>query len=149
MTDETNGTGAELVERIAEAIKGTLAGHLGCEVLGVSDGEARGRLRIERKHLHPGGYVATGTVCTLAESVAAWATVPLLEAGEGFSTIEFKTNFFTPVHDGILIAEARALHRGPRTIVLESRVIDHESRLVALMLVTQGVIDAPAGATGG
>lgn len=149
MTDAPSGTTDDLVGRIADAIKGSLAGHLGCEVLSVGDGEARGRLRVERRHLHPGGFVATGAVCTLADSVAAWATVPLLSPGEGFSTIESKTNFFATVRDGILVAEARALHRGPRTIVLESRVVDHESRLVALMVVTQGVVDAPTEAADG
>lgn len=137
MTDHTQ---VDPIERFTKAIRRTLSGHLGCEVLAVGEGQARGRMRVEDRHLHPGGAVHTGAICTLADSVAAWATVTLLGEGEGFSTLEFKTNFFVPVRDGVLIAEARALHRGRGTIVLESRVVDHESTLVALMVVTQAVL---------
>jgi uncharacterized protein (TIGR00369 family) len=96
---------------------------------------------VRSHHLHPGGFVHSGATTTLADSVAAWATITLLDEDQGFSTIEFKTNFFAAVAGGVLIAEARALHRGRRTIVLESRVVDQDSRLVALMVVTQAVLD--------
>jgi uncharacterized protein (TIGR00369 family) len=132
------------VERFQEAIRGTLPGYLGVEVMDVSPGEARGRLKIRPEHLHPGGFVHSAATACLADSVAAWATVALLDETQGFSTIEFKTNFFTAVASGVLIAEARALHSGKRTVVLESRVVDHESNLIALMVVTQAVLEAPA-----
>lgn len=131
---------ADLVARLSEAIRGTLPGHLGVEVLHVGEGEARGRLVLRPHHLHPGGYVHSATTACLADSVAAWATVTLLETDEGFSTIEFKTNFFSPVERGMLVCEARALHRGRRTIVLESQVTDHEGTFIALMVVTQAVL---------
>lgn len=131
----------EWARRFTEAIRGTLPGHLGVEVMDADLGTARGRLVLERRHLHPGGFAHSATVACLADSVAAWATVTLLGPRQGFSTIEFKTNFFAAVASGVLVAEARALHHGKRTVVLESQVVDHEGRLVALMVVTQAVLD--------
>lgn len=141
----TELTREDWIGRLQQAIEGTLPGHLGCEVLDVSEGAARGRMVVGRHHLHPGGFVHSGATATLADSVAAWATVTLLEEGQGFSNIEFKTNFFSAVSSGVLIAEARALHRGRRTIVLESQVIDQEGRLAALMIVTQAVLEDVGG----
>lgn len=133
----------EWVTRIAAALRGTLPGHLGVDVVDVGEGTARGRLIVERRHLHPGGFVHSAAIACLAESVAAWATITLLDEGEGFSTIEFKSNFFTAVDSGTLVAESRALHRGRHNVVLESQVVDHEGRFVALMVVTQTVLDGP------
>lgn len=147
MTGTPNDQGdGDWVARLSEAIRGTLPGHLGVEVLHVGEGEARGRLVLRPHHLHPGGYVHSATTACLADSVAAWATITLLDPEEGFSTIEFKTNFFSAVESGILVCEARALHRGRRTIVLESQVTDHEGTFIALMVVTQAVLTGAGGA---
>ncbi len=148
MTEPRPASRDEWVERLREALRGTLPGHLGVEVLDVGEGTARGRLPLERRHLHPGGFVHSAAIACLADSVAAWATITVLGGGEGFSTIEFKSNFFSAVSSGTLIAEARVLHRGKRTVVLESQVVDHEGRFIALMVVTQAVLEGVATSVG-
>jgi uncharacterized protein (TIGR00369 family) len=91
---------------------------------------------------HPGGYAHGGALAGFGDTTAAWATFPSLEPGEAFTTIEFKANFITGVTEGRLRAEAKAVHQGRRTMVLEVRITtdDDEQRPVAMMIVTQAIL---------
>jgi 1,4-dihydroxy-2-naphthoyl-CoA hydrolase len=127
-------------EAIAEIQKGTLTDELGVEPLEVSDELARGRLVVESRHLHPFGFMHGGAWVTLADSVAAWATLRHLPAGTGFGTVELKTNVFSGARVGDeLIATATPLHVGRRTQVWEVR-INREDRLMAVFTCTQMVL---------
>lgn len=127
-------------EGIAEFQKGTLPDQLGIEPLDVSDEGARGRLVVESRHLHPFGFLHGGGWVTLADTVAAWATLRHLPADTGFSTVELKTNVFAGAKVGDeLVATARPLHIGRRTHVWEVR-ITREDRLMAVFTCTQMVL---------
>jgi 1,4-dihydroxy-2-naphthoyl-CoA hydrolase len=128
------------VDGIAEIQKGTLPDELGVEPLEVSEGLARGRLVVESRHLHPFGFLHGGGWVTLADTVAAWATLRQLPPGTGFSTVELKTNVFAGAQVGDeLIATATPLHTGRRTQVWEVR-INREDRLMAVFTCTQMVL---------
>jgi 1,4-dihydroxy-2-naphthoyl-CoA hydrolase len=103
---------------------------------------ARGHLVAEQRHLHPGGFVHGGVWVTLADTVAAWATIANLPPPHNFSTAEMKVNLFGVARAGdTLVADAQALHLGRRTHVWEVR-IEIEDRLGALFVCTQ-VLVAP------
>ena len=128
-------------EEIAERFAGTFPGELGIEITESGREGARGRLAIERRHLHPGGYVHAGVWVSLADTVAAWATFPNLEPGHDFSTAEIKTNLFGLAREGdVMEAEALPLHVGRRTQVCEVRV-EVGGKLGALYVCTQVVVD--------
>jgi uncharacterized protein (TIGR00369 family) len=127
-------------EGIAEIQKGTLPDELGVEPLEVTDELARGRLVVESRHLHPFGFLHGGGWVTLADTVAAWATLRHIPEGTGFSTVELKTNVFAGAKVGDeLVATARPLHLGRRTQVWEVR-ITREDRLMAVFTCTQMVL---------
>jgi 1,4-dihydroxy-2-naphthoyl-CoA hydrolase len=127
-------------EGIAEIQKGTLPDELGVEPLEVTDELARGRLVVESRHLHPFGFLHGGGWVTLADTVAAWATLRHLPEGAGFSTVELKTNVFAGAQVGDeLIATATPLHLGRRTQVWEVR-INREDRLMAVFTCTQMIL---------
>ena len=127
-------------EGIAEIQKGSLPDELGIEPLEVAEGLARGRLVVDRRHLHPFGYVHGGAWVTLADTVAAWATMRHLPPNTPFSTIELKTNVFAAAQVGDeLIATATPLHTGRRTHVWEVR-INREDRLMAVFTCTQMIL---------
>jgi 1,4-dihydroxy-2-naphthoyl-CoA hydrolase len=131
-------------EEIAERFAGTFPGELGIEILESGREGARGRLAIESRHLHPGGYVHAGVWVSLADTVAAWATFPNLEPGHDFSTAEIKTNLFGLAREGdVMEAEALPLHVGRRTQVWEVRV-EVGGRLGALYVCTQIVVERPS-----
>jgi 1,4-dihydroxy-2-naphthoyl-CoA hydrolase len=127
-------------EEIAERFAGTFPGELGIEILESGKKGARGRLEVASRHLHPGGYVHAGVWVSLADTVAAWATIPNLDDGQSFSTAEIKTNLFGVAAEGdVLEAEAAPLHVGRRTQVWEVRVRARD-KLGALFICTQVVV---------
>jgi 1,4-dihydroxy-2-naphthoyl-CoA hydrolase len=131
-------------EEIARRFAGTFPGELGIEILESGREQARGRLVVESRHLHPGGFVHAGVWVSLADTVAAWATIPNLADGHDFSTAEIKTNLFGVASEGdVLEATALPLHVGRRTQVWEVR-IRVEEKLGALFVCTQVVVERPS-----
>jgi 1,4-dihydroxy-2-naphthoyl-CoA hydrolase len=129
-------------EVFRERIAGTFPGDLGVEVVRIEDEEAQGRLAVDGRHLHPGGYVHGGVWVGFADTVAAWGTLRHLEEGQDFTTVELKTNVFAAAREGdVLDAVARPLHLGRRTQAWEVRVHKDE-RLAALFVCTQMVLPA-------
>jgi len=128
------------VEAIRERIVGTFPGDLGIEPLELTTELSRGRLVVDRRHLHPGGYVHGGVWAAFADTVAAWGTWRNLPPGHDFTTLELKLNVFAAGRPGDeLVATATPRHRGGRTHVW---VVDihRGDRQVAMFTLTQYVI---------
>jgi uncharacterized protein (TIGR00369 family) len=107
----------------AEVLPGTFPGDLGIELLEINDETVRGRMLVDRRHLHPGGYVHGGCWVALADTVAAWGTMRHLPANRGFTTAELKINVLGAGRVGDeLIGVGELLHAGARTQVWEVRV---------------------------
>jgi 1,4-dihydroxy-2-naphthoyl-CoA hydrolase len=123
------------------ALANTFPGNLGIELVDIRDEEIRGRMVVDRRHLHPGGYVHGGAWVALADTVAAWGTMRNLESGNGFTTVELKINVFAAAREGDeLEAVGRPLHVGGRTQVWEVGV-HRGDRLVANFVCTQIVLE--------
>ena len=102
--------------------------------------EVRGRLAVERRHLHPGGYVHGGVWVAFADTLAAWGTARNLPPEHDFTTVELKTNVFAAASEGeVLEGVARPLHRGRSTQVWEVRISVGE-RAAAFFTCTQLVL---------
>src|SRR3954470_11492127 len=129
---------------VARRLDGTFPGELGIEVTETGTEGARGRRVVERRHLHPGGFVHGGVWVSLADTVAAWATIPNLRPGSDFSTAEMKANLFGVAREGdVLEAAAAPLHVGRRTQVWEVR-IEVAGKLSALVVCTQVIVERPS-----
>ena len=131
-------------EDIREFASGSFPADLGIEPLEIEDDHARGRITVESRHLHPGGFVHGGVWTALGDTVAAWATFRSIPPGSDFTTIELKLNVFAAGLPGDeIVAEAKPLHVGRSTVVIEvriERVRDGETRLAANLIVTQFVL---------
>lgn len=128
------------------ALEGSFPGYLGIELVEISDGEVRGRMAVDRRHLHPGGHVHGGAWVALADTVAAWGTMRHMAPGLQLTTIELKTNVFATAREGDLLeATGVPLHLGRRTQVWQVDVRKGDRR-AAHFVCTQMVI-APSGAT--
>jgi uncharacterized protein (TIGR00369 family) len=126
---------------VQKRLAGTFPGELGIEVVAATSEGARGRLAAERRHLHPGGFVHGGVWVSLADTVAAWSTIPNLREGTNFSTAEMKVNLFGVARAGdVLEAESLPLHVGRRTQVWEVRV-SVAGKLAALFACTQVIVE--------
>jgi 1,4-dihydroxy-2-naphthoyl-CoA hydrolase len=110
------------VEASAAVLPGFFPGNLGIELLEIKDELVCGRIVVDDRHLHPGGYVHGGVWVALADTVAAWGTMRNLPAGE-------------------LLAIGEPIHRGRRTQVWEVRVRNSD-RLAANFICTQVVLSS-------
>lgn len=128
---------------VARAIEGTFPGSLGMEAVEIGDQHVIGRLRVDRRHLHPGGYVHGGVWVAFADSVAAWGTMRNLPPQHNFTTLELKVNVFAAASEGDeLIGHGTALHLGRRTQVWEVKV--HKGgHLAANFVCTQMLLPGP------
>jgi 1,4-dihydroxy-2-naphthoyl-CoA hydrolase len=132
-------------EIITAFIADSFPGHLGIEPLEIEDSFATGRIVVDRRHLHPGGYVHGGVWTALGDTVAAWATFRNIPPRYNFTTIELKLNVFSA---GLLgdeiIATGTPLHAGKSTVVIEVKIErvreGEEPRLAANLIVTQFVL---------
>lgn len=131
-------------ELSGEVLAGTFPGDLGIELVAITDEQVEGRMPVDRRHLHPGGYVHGGAWVALADTVAAWGTMRHLPAGADLTTIELKTNVFAAAREGDLLeATGRPVHVGRRTQVWQVDVRS-AGRPAALFVCTQMVL-APKG----
>jgi uncharacterized protein (TIGR00369 family) len=127
-------------ELSTQMLPGTFPGNLDIELTEITDEHVRGRMRVDKRHLHPMGYVHGGAWVAFADTVAAWGTMRHLPEGRGFTTVELKINVLASAREGDeLTALGKALHVGSRTHVWEVQVFRGE-RLAANFLCTQIVI---------
>jgi uncharacterized protein (TIGR00369 family) len=132
-------------ESVRAFIGGSFPGDLGIEPLEIEDSFASGRIVVDKRHLHPGGYVHGGVWTALGDTVAAWATFRNIPLGHNFTTIELKLNVFSAGLPGDeIVATGTPLHAGKSTVVIEvkmERLRDGaEPRLAANLIVSQFVL---------
>src|SRR5215203_3274247 len=132
-------------ESVRAFLPGSFPGDLGIEPLEVEDSHARGLIVVDKRHLHPGGFVHGGVWTALGDTVAAWATFRSIPPAHNFTTIELKLNVFAAgLHGDEILAVAEPLHTGKSTVVIEVRMERLRegagSRLAANLIVSQFVL---------
>ena len=114
---------------------------LGVEMLAASPEEVRGQVAWEERLTTAAGLLHGGVLMGLADSIGAFcAYLNLPEGSTATATIESKTNFFAAVRSGRVEARSRPLHRGGRTIVVETDLYDESGKHVARVTQTQAVL---------
>jgi 1,4-dihydroxy-2-naphthoyl-CoA hydrolase len=86
-----------------------------------------------REPLHGGGRADS------CGGLLAFLNLP--DGAAGTATIESKTNFLAAVRSGHVHAVTRPLHKGKRTIVVDTDLRDDDDRLVARVTQTQVFLD--------
>ena len=88
-------------------------------------------MEADERHHNPMGTLHGGIYCDLADAAMGYAYAATLGEGETFTTVELKINFFRPVRQGKLIAEARVVRAGANLGYVECDVKDGEGKLMA------------------
>jgi uncharacterized protein (TIGR00369 family) len=132
-------------ESVRSFLPGSFPGDLGIEPLAIEDSHSRGRIIVDRRHLHPGGFVHGGVWTALGDTVAAWATFRVIPPGHNFTTIELKLNVFSAgLLEDEIVATAEPLHVGRSTVVIEVRMEclreGSKPKLAANLIVSQFVL---------
>ncbi len=129
------------IARIADA-QPAFARHLGLRVVSVTAAELVAELPVTDQLLNRNGTLHGGAVMGLADNMGGTLTFVNLAPGQGTATIESKTNFFRPVLAGDTArAVCTVLHRGKRTVVLQTMILRGDGKLAAQVVQTQMVLD--------
>jgi len=114
---------------------------LGIEVLEATADLVRARVEWDASRCTAGGALHGGVLMGLADSCGGFAAfLNLPEGATGTTTLESKTNLFKAVRSGFVTAQARPLHRGRSTFVVDTVLHDDAGDLVARTTQTQLVL---------
>ena len=135
------------VQRVDEALTEQVrtampyAATLGLELMAASKDEVHAALEWDERLTTAAGILHGGVLMGLADTAGAFcAFLNLPEGSTATATIESKTNFFSAVRAGRVEARSRPLHRGSRTIVVETDLFDESGKHVARVTQTQAVL---------
>ena len=123
----------------------TLDGVLGFELLEMGADRATARFEVQNRHRQAFGIVHGGVYAALAEGLASVATYrQVVDDGKLAVGSSNFTSFLRPVNEGVISAEARAIHSGRTSWVWEVEFRNADGKRCAMSRVTLAVIPAPA-----
>jgi uncharacterized protein (TIGR00369 family) len=121
---------ARKVQR-GEALPPPIGRLLGFVLKVIEPGHAIFEMQADERHHNPMGTLHGGIYCDLADAAMGYAYAATLAEGESFTTVEFKINFFRPVRQSKLTAEAAVIKAGGTLGYVECDVKDQTGKLVA------------------
>lgn len=131
MMDEKTGQPPET------QVKGSPFGQLlGFQPLRAEAGHVAVQLPHSPNHLQTHGRIHGGALFALADHASGWAVHTTLAAGEQCATLEMKINYIGALRDEDCVAEARVIHKGRTSVVVEAEIRSAAGRLVAKTLAT-------------
>src|ERR1700756_1400578 len=104
---------------------------LGFRLVSIEPGRAVFEMEVDERFHNPMGTLHGGIYCDLADAAMGYAYAATLAGGETFTTVELKINYFRPVRQGRLTAEARVIKSGSTLGYVEYDVKDDAGKLVA------------------
>ena len=119
-----------LIQKVLAA-KPPIAELIGFVVEDIGDGRAVGSLKAGPQHANPMGTLHGGVLCDIADAAMGMAFASTLAPDESFTTVALSINFFRPVWQAQLRAEARVVNRGKSVGYLECDVTDEDGKRIA------------------
>ena len=128
-TTGSSETAHPLIKKVL-ASKPPVAELIGFSIEEIGDGRAVGSLQSGPQHANPMGTLHGGVLCDVADAAMGMAfasTFPRMNP----SPVALGINFFRPVWQARLRAEARVVNRGKNVGYVECEVTDQDGRQVA------------------
>jgi uncharacterized protein (TIGR00369 family) len=119
-----------LIEK-ARTSRVPIAELIGFHVEEIGGGRAVASLRTGPQHTNPMGTLHGGVLCDVSDAAMGMAFVTTLASDESFTTMDLSINFFRPVWQTLLRAEARVVNRGKNVGYVECDVTDENGKQVA------------------
>lgn len=142
---ESGAGNSHLLER-ARAQAVPVAELIGFSVTEAKDGRAVATFEATEKHANPMGTLHGGILCDVADAAMGMAFASTLAEEETFTTVDLKINFFRPVWNAKLTAEAQVIQRGRTLGFVECDIRDENNKLIAKTSSTCLALDAAKGA---
>ena len=128
-------------EPFRQGFRGLLPEHLGVRLVSVAPDLVVAEIDVTRNLCTAPGLMHGGAIMAFADTLGAVGTSANLPPGAGTTTIESKTNFFRGGVEGTTIrGECRPMHRGRRTQVWQTTILNPDGKLVAQVTQTQMVL---------
>ena len=86
------------------------------------------------------GFMHGGMVASMLDTASGFAAFSILEEGKHVVTSDLKINYLRPVVCKRVICVGEVLKAGKKLIVVESKVLDEENKILAKMLGTMVVV---------
>jgi len=110
---------------------------LGITVEYANNGCARLKMKVKDDLFNLGGVIHGGAIASIADSAVGIALAATNTKNPNkLATIELKINYFMPVIEGEIIAEANIVFKGNQIAVGDVEVKDQEDRLIAKGIAT-------------
>jgi uncharacterized protein (TIGR00369 family) len=119
-----------LVERVLTS-KPPIAQLIGFDVERIGDAHGVLSMQSGPQHANPMGTLHGGVLCDLADAAMGMAFASTLEPTESFTTMSLSIQFFRPVWQTRLRAEARVVNRGKTVGYVECEVSSEDGKRVA------------------
>jgi molybdopterin converting factor subunit 1 len=114
---------------------------LGIRPLLAAPGHVRLEFCASEELLNPAGVVQGGFITAMLDE--AMGPAALSELGPGFTvpTLELKVSFLRPVRPGIVVSDARVIHRGKSVVFTEATLTDEQGELLAKASGTARIVE--------
>ena len=114
-----------------------IAKTLGYRLIEINEANACVELKTDTKiHGNPMGTLHGGVLGDLADFAIGTAHVTTLESDESFTSVDLQINFFRPVWNARLVANAIAVQKGKTLSRYVCDILNEESKLVAQVTST-------------
>jgi 1,4-dihydroxy-2-naphthoyl-CoA hydrolase len=115
---------------------------MGVEITVREKNRVVGRMLVRDDLCTAGGILHGGAYMAFADALGAIGGVLNLSPGTRTTTLESKTNFLRGAPAGsVVTGEATPLHIGRRSSVWQTRIINDEGKLMALVTQTQMTVE--------
>src|SRR5213080_4730780 len=104
---------------------------IGFTIRSIEPGHAVMEMQAGPQHANPMGTVHGGVLCDLADAAMGMAFASTLARNESFTTTSLSINFFRPIWQAQLRAEAHVVSRGKNLGYIECDVADQDGKQVA------------------
>jgi len=130
MADSANESPHPVVKKVLDS-KPPIAKLIDFEVERVAPGHAIAVLEAGPQHANPMGTLHGGVLCDVADAAMGIAFASTLKHDESFTTMNLAINFFRPVWNDRLRAEAQVINRGKNVGCVECEITSSDGKQVA------------------
>ena len=130
MAQTPSGFVHPLIEKVLGS-KPPIADLIGFNIEEIGGGHAVGTLQSGPQHTNPMGTLHGGVLCDLSDAAMGMAFASTLAPDESFTTVALSINFFRPVWQTLLRADAHVINRGKNVGYVECDVTDQRGKQVA------------------
>ncbi len=110
----------------------TIAKTLGFRLIEIGPGTATMELMADTEiHANPMGTIHGGVLCDIADAAICTAHATSLKEDESFTSIDLQINFFRPVWQATVRAEARVINRSANVGYVECDITDQNGKRIA------------------